>query len=46
MKKQSLMTKLYQKNIPILPRLMEQSKRFIFACYIPSSVKIVKFSKM
>lgn len=49
MKKQSLMnksiilmTRLYQKNIPILPRLMQQSNRFIFACDIPRSVRIGK----
>lgn len=37
-----LMTKLYQKNIPILPRLIQQFNRFIFACDIPKSVKIGK----
>lgn len=37
-----LMTKLYQKNIPILPRLMQQFNLFIFACDIPRSVKIGK----
>lgn len=35
-----LMNKLYQKNIPLLPRLMQQLNRFIFACDIPRSVKI------
>lgn len=34
-----LMTKLCQKNIPILPRLVQQFNRFIFACDKPRSVK-------
>lgn len=35
-----LMTKLYSKNVPVIPRLMQQFNRFIFACDVPRSVKI------
>lgn len=37
-----LMTKLHQKKFPILPRIMQQFNRFIFACDIPRSVEIGK----
>lgn len=35
-----LMTKLYNKNIPVIPRAMQQMNRLIFATDIPRSVKI------
>ncbi|ANK38278.1 serine acetyltransferase [Staphylococcus equorum] len=36
----TIMTKLYAKNIPVIPRLMQQINRLVFACDIPRSVKI------
>ncbi|PTF09997.1 serine acetyltransferase [Staphylococcus equorum] len=38
----TIMTKLYAKNIPVIPRLMQQVNRLVFACDIPRSVKIGK----
>lgn len=35
-----LMTRLYNKNIPVIPRAMQQMNRLIFATDIPRSVKI------
>ena len=37
-----LMTKLHRKNIPFIPRIMQQLNRLIFATDIPRSVKIGK----
>lgn len=37
-----LMTKLYNKNIPVIPRAMQQMNRLIFATDIPRSVKLVR----
>ncbi|PTE69555.1 serine acetyltransferase [Staphylococcus devriesei] len=37
-----LMTKLYSKNVPIIPRLMQQINRLVFATDVPRSVKIGK----
>ena len=35
-----LMTKLYNKNIPVIPRAMQQMNRLIFFFFFPRSVKI------
>lgn len=37
-----LMTKLYSKNVPVIPRLMQQINRLVFATDVPRSVKIGK----
>lgn len=37
-----LMTKLYKRKIPILPRALQQLNRLVFACDVPRSVKIGK----
>nr|WP_263314154.1 serine O-acetyltransferase [Mammaliicoccus sp. Marseille-Q6498] len=49
MKNQSLMNRSirlmhfsYKRNIPILPRLLQQINRLVFACDIPRSVEIGK----
>lgn len=47
MKRKSIMNKsvilmlyLYKKRVPIIPRVMQQLNRLIFACYVPRSVKL------
>ena len=35
-----LTTKLYQKNVPLLPKLMQRFNRLVFSTDIPKSVKI------
>lgn len=38
----NLMTKLYEKKVPVLPRVLQQLNRLVFACDVPRSVKIGK----
>ncbi|PTK32888.1 serine acetyltransferase [Staphylococcus hominis] len=40
-----LMTKLQKHNIPVIPRLMQQMNRLIFATDVPRTVKIGKGTK-
>ena len=40
-----LMTKLYSKNVPFVPRFMQQLNRLIFATDIPRSVQIGQGTK-
>lgn len=40
-----LMTKLYSKNVPFVPRFMQQLNRLIFATDIPRSVQIGQDTK-
>lgn len=40
-----LMTKLQKRNIPVIPRFMQQMNRLIFATDIPRTVKIGKGTK-
>ena len=40
-----LTTKLYQKKVPLLPKLMQRFNRLVFSTDIPKSVKIGKGTK-